>query len=91
VRIRRSRATEYEDQEAAEEPQRRHLADLKFKSTEACSTFKCKIDHKKFRKCKSPKTYHGLDSGKHVFKVKAIDADGNVDKTPAKDMFKILP
>jgi hypothetical protein len=63
----------------------------RFKATEAGSTFKCKIDHKKCRKCKSPKTYHGLDPGKHVFKVKAIDADGNVDKTPAKDKFKILP
>ena len=37
-------------------------------------------------------TYHGLDPGKHTFKVEAIDADGNVDKTPAKDKFKkILP
>jgi hypothetical protein len=64
---------------------------FKFKSTEAGSTFKCKLDHKKFHKCKSPKTYHGLDAGKHSFKVEAIDADGNVDKSPAKDKFKILP
>ena len=60
---------------------------FKFKSTEAGSTFKCKLDHKKFHKCKSPKTYHGLDPGKHTFKVEAIDADGNVDPTPAKDKF----
>jgi hypothetical protein len=64
---------------------------FKFKSTEAGSTFKCKLDHKKFRKCKSPKTYHGLDPGKHKFKVEAIDAAGNVDSTPAKDKFKVLP
>jgi hypothetical protein len=64
---------------------------FKFKSTEAGSTFKCKLDHKKFHKCKSPKTYHGLDPGKHKFKVEAIDADGNLDPTPAKDKFKILP
>jgi hypothetical protein len=64
---------------------------FKFKSTETGSKFKCKLDRKKFRKCKSPKTYHGLDPGKHTFKVKAIDADGNVDKTPAKDGFKVLP
>ncbi|MEK6251203.1 MAG: hypothetical protein AABM43_04530 [Actinomycetota bacterium] len=63
----------------------------RFKATEAGSTFKCKIDHKKFHKCKSPKTYHGLDRGKHTFKVEAIDAAGNVDPTPAKDKFKILP
>jgi hypothetical protein len=64
---------------------------FKFKSTEAGSTFKCKLDRKKFKKCKSPKTFHGLDPGKHTFKVEAIDADGNVDSTPAKDKFKILP
>jgi hypothetical protein len=64
---------------------------FKFKSTETGSKFKCKLDRKKFRKCRSPKTYHELDPGKHTFKVKAIDADGNVDKTPAKDGFKVLP
>ena len=64
---------------------------FKFKSTESGSKFKCKLDRKKFRKCKSPKTYRGLDPGPHIFKVKAIDADGNVDKTPAKDRFAVLP
>jgi hypothetical protein len=64
---------------------------FKFKSDEINSTFKCKLDHKKSHKCKSPKTYHGLDPGKHTFKVDAIDADGNVDPTPAKDKFKVLP
>ncbi len=64
---------------------------FKFKSTEAGSTFKCKLDHHKFKSCKSPKTYHGLDPGKHKFRVEAIDADGNVDSTPAKDTFKVLP
>jgi hypothetical protein len=28
-------------------------------------------------KCRSPKTYKGLTSGKHVFKVKAIDPAGS--------------
>jgi hypothetical protein len=64
---------------------------FKFKSDEVGSSFKCKLDHKKFHKCKSPKTYHGVAPGKHTFKVEAIDADGNVDPTPAKDKFKILP
>ncbi len=63
---------------------------FKFSSNEA-ATFMCKLDAKKFHKCKSPKTYHGLDPGKHKFKVEAIDSDGNVDSTPAKDKFKVLP
>jgi hypothetical protein len=64
---------------------------FKFISTEAGSTFKCKLDRKKFRKCHTPKTYDGLHPGKHTFKVEAIDSSGNVDKTPAKDKFTILP
>jgi hypothetical protein len=63
---------------------------FKFKSSEKGSKFMCKLDRKKYKRCKSPKTYHGLDPGKHTFKVKAIDSDGNADKTPAKDKFKVL-
>jgi hypothetical protein len=62
----------------------------KFKSTEAGSKFKCKVDHRRYRKCRSPKTLHGLDPGPHTFKVRATDKAGNTDKTPAKDRFKIL-
>jgi hypothetical protein len=68
-----------------------HSPTWKFKSTKAHSTFKCKLDRKRFKKCKSPKTYHGLGPGKHTFKVEAIDRDGNADKTPAKDTFTVLP
>ncbi len=64
---------------------------FKFTSTESGSTFRCKLDHRKYKRCKSPKTYHGLDAGKHRFKVAAVDAEGNVDQTPAKDKFKVLP
>jgi hypothetical protein len=63
---------------------------FKFRSDEPGSTFKCKVDGKKYRKCKSPKTLKPLDSGKHKFKVKATDAAGNTDNTPAKDTFKVL-
>ena len=31
-----------------------------------------------------------LDAGKHKFSVYAVDAAGNVDKSPAKDKFKVL-
>jgi len=61
-----------------------------FSSNEAGSTFLCKLDKKKFRACSSPKTYKNLKRGKHTFKVEAIDADGNVDKSPAKDKFTIV-
>jgi hypothetical protein len=73
-------------------PKRTHkrTVKFKFKSSEANSTFKCKLDRKPFKKCRSPKKYKKLKPGKHVFKVKAKDAAGNVDPTPAKRVFRIL-
>ncbi len=66
-------------------------AKFKFTSDEAGSTFQCKLDKKRYRRCKSPKTYKGLKPGKHVFRVRAIDKAGNVDPTPAKKKFEVLP
>jgi hypothetical protein len=51
--------------------------------------FKCKLDKKKFKSCKSPKKFKHLKAGKHKVQVKAIDAAGNVDATPAKKKFKV--
>lgn len=65
-------------------------AKFKFTSNEAGSTFKCKLDKKPVKSCKSPKTYKKLKPGKHVFKVWAVDAAGNKDPTPAKRKFKVL-
>jgi len=64
-------------------------AKFKFKANEAGSTFQCKLDKGKFKKCSSPKTYKKLKPGKHVFKVKATDKAGNVGK-PATKKFKVL-
>jgi len=65
-------------------------AKFKFTSSEAGSTFKCKLDRKPVKSCKSPKTYKKLKPGKHLFKVWAIDKAGNKDPTPAKRKFKVL-
>lgn len=64
---------------------------FKFSSSEKGSTFQCKLDGKRVKKCKSPKKYKRLKPGKHVFKVWATDAAGNKDKSPAKRKFKIVP
>ena len=68
-----------------------HKAKFIFKSSEPGSTFKCKLDKKKWKSCTSPKKYKNLKVGKHKFRVYAIDAAGNADPTPAVWKWKIKP
>jgi hypothetical protein len=64
-------------------------ARFSFRSSESGSTFACKLDKRKPRPCKSPKTYTGLKPGRHLFKVWATDKAGNKDPTPAKKRFRV--
>jgi nitrous oxidase accessory protein NosD len=66
-------------------------AKFKFVSSEAGSTFQCKLDKRPFKPCRSPKRYKHLKPGMHVFEVRAVDAAGNRDKTPATRRFRVLP
>ena len=61
-----------------------------FKSTESDSTFRCKRNDRKWRKCTSPRIYENFGRGRHVFRVKAIDAQGNVDRTAARYVWRIV-
>ena len=66
-------------------------AKYKFTSNEPNSTFVCKFDKTKPKPCDAGKLkLKRLDDGKHKFKVYAVDAAGNQDKSPAKDKFKVL-
>jgi hypothetical protein len=58
-------------------------ADFRFASSEAQSSFQCRLDKKKWRNCTSPYK-RSVKPGKHVFKARAIDRFGNVDPTPAR-------
>lgn len=53
------------------------------------ATFRCKLDRKPARGCRSPKAYKRLKPGKHVFKVWAT-AGSLTDPTPAKFAWKVL-
>src|SRR5207244_1025044 len=58
-------------------------ATFAFTATEANATFGCSLDDGAFSLCTSPRTYSGLAVGPHTFAVRASDAAGNVDPSPA--------
>jgi len=64
-------------------------AKFTFRSSEAGSIFVCKLDKRKAKPCRSPKTYTGLKPGRHLFKVWATDKAGNEDPTPAKKRIRV--
>jgi hypothetical protein len=57
-------------------------AEFTFNSTEP-ARFECRLGAGGWRACKSPHRYTDLADGDHTFLVRAIDAAGNVDASPA--------
>jgi hypothetical protein len=68
----------------------KRLAKFRFASTEAQSHFQCKLDKKRWKACANP-FKRAVKPGKHVFKVRAIDRFGNVDKSPARFGWRVKP
>ncbi len=60
-----------------------------FTSDESPVTFRCRLDDGEWRACTSPKTYERLARGRHVFRVAAVDFDGNRDPSPARWEWRI--
>ena len=65
-------------------------AKFTFNSSEAGSSFECKLDKKPFRACTSP-YQRKVKPGKHQFQVRAIDAEGKADGTPVVFRWKVVP
>jgi len=59
-----------------------------FSAMEQGASFRCRIDRRPFRPCRSPRTYR-VSTGHHTFRVFAIDAAGNRDRTPVAFGFMV--
>lgn len=64
--------------------------EFSFTANETGSSFECKLDGLPFEACASPKGYRRIIFGRHVFKVRARDASGFVDPTPAKYSWRVM-
>jgi Tol biopolymer transport system component len=53
--------------------------------------FRCKIDGKHWKRCDSPLRLKQLSRGRHVLKVKAVNALGVSEPTPSIRRFKVVP
>lgn len=67
---------------------RRGIARFEFRSNEPLSSFRCKLDQRRFRSCRTGARLR-VRAGEHVFRVQAIDYGGNRDRTPARKRFTV--
>ena len=65
-------------------------ASFSFAAAEIGASFECKLDAAAWKPCDSPKSYSGLGLGLHTFSVRASDAAGNVDQSPALTTWTVL-
>jgi Big-like domain-containing protein len=64
-------------------------ARFEFSSPQAAATFACRLDSAPFAPCTSPQVLTGLADGSHTFQVRARDAAGQADPTPASRTFAV--
>lgn len=58
-----------------------------YSASEPGSRYECALDGATFSACSGPRTLSALADGAHTFRVRAIDAAGNTDASPAEHAF----
>ena len=64
-------------------------ATFSFTSNESGVTFECRLNSAAFSACTSPTTYDALTNSTYSFQVRAVDAAGNTDDTPASHTWTV--
>lgn len=62
---------------------------LRFAASGEATKFQCRLDHRKWRACRSPKRYRHLKPGKHRFAVRAVGPVGASFASPLRRRFVI--
>jgi uncharacterized protein (TIGR03382 family) len=62
-----------------------------FSATEQGVTYACSLDGAAFAPCQASVTFEDLALGEHTLQVRATDAAGNVDPTPASATWTVVP
>lgn len=70
-------------------PTRSRQAAFRFAATEPDSTFECRLDSGAYRPCSVTTTLRDLRDGVHRLSVRAVDAAGNADATPAVRAWRV--
>lgn len=63
---------------------------FRFTADDGSATFQCRLDRKRFRRCRSPFTARRLSFGRHRFQVRAVSSAGQVDLSPATYRFRVV-
>jgi len=63
---------------------------FRFRSDENGASFQCRVDRGRFKPCRSPFTAKRLGLGRHTFAVRAREASGGLDPSPASCAFRVV-
>jgi large repetitive protein len=65
------------------------VARFSFRASVEPATFQCNLDRQGFAQCPNPVLFENLTPGRHTLQVKAVDAQGREDPTPATYTWEI--
>ena len=75
---------------AARTRRRRPVFRFRDATRQSGTRFRCRLDHRHWRRCSSPHRLRRLSNGRHVLRVLAINAAGVRARRPARRVFRVV-